>query len=57
MNNFFITKIKANGYSYFFYEGVAKFDKGVNILLGKNGSGKISIFNMINGVSGIQNPG
>lgn len=57
MSKFFITKIKINWYGHLAYEGSAELISEVNILLGKNGSGKTSILNMINGASTQQNPG
>lgn len=56
MDNFTITKLKINWFGHLSYEGEAEFSRGVNILLGKNGSGKTSILNMISGVSGQKKP-
>ncbi len=57
MSSFYITKIKINWFGHLAYEGIGSFINGVNILLGKNGSGKTSILNMINGAARQQNAG
>jgi len=57
MSRFFITKIKIDWYKHLAYEGIAVFINGVNILLGKNGSGKTSILNMVNEAVKQENPG
>lgn len=56
MSDFYITKIKINWFGHLSYEGTAQFTKGVNVLLGKNGSGKTSILNMISGIPGQKTP-
>jgi len=55
--SYYISKIKINWYGHLSYEGSAELKNGVNILLGKNGSGKTSILNMINGAARQQSPG
>ncbi len=50
MSDFYITKIKINWFGHLSFEGTAQLTKGVNVLLGKNGSGKTSILNMISGI-------
>jgi ABC-type cobalamin/Fe3+-siderophores transport system ATPase subunit len=57
MSSFYITKIKINWFGHLSCEGTAKFTEGVNVLLGKNGSGKTSILNMISGIPGQKKPG
>lgn len=57
MSNFYISKLKINWYKHLSFEGVANFESGVNILLGKNGSGKTSILELIRGASNQENPG
>lgn len=56
MSNFLIKKLKINWYGHLSFKGVAEFKSGVNILLGKNGSGKTSILNLLNRASRQEKP-
>jgi recombinational DNA repair ATPase RecF len=57
MGQIYISSVKINRYKHLSYEGVAALLPGVNIILGKNGSGKTSILEMIRDLSNGGQPG
>ena len=48
---FYINKIKLDWYGHLGFENKMEFDPGVNLVIGKNGSGKTSLLQMIDGIS------
>jgi AAA15 family ATPase/GTPase len=54
--NYRITKLVIPLYAHLSFDGEALLSPGVNVLIGKNGSGKTSVLEMIKAVSENQKP-